>query len=233
MSLAEGKGGIGVRKPVIVGVSGGTASGKTTISEAILGHVGRDRVAFIQHDWYYRDLGHLRMEDRRRVNFDHPDALETEMLVEHLDVLCQGSTVCVPTYDFSQHVRRAETREVAPRPVVLVEGILIFVERTLREQFDIKIYVDADADLRFIRRLQRDIAERGRTVDSVIEQYLGTVRPMHLEFVESSKRHADLIVPRGGSNTIAIDMVATKVQSMVEDKDGRGLAFLAGRPWSR
>jgi uridine kinase len=233
MSLKGSKGGLGLRKPVIVGVSGGTASGKTTISEAILDHVGRERVAFIQHDWYYRDLSHLPMEDRKRVNFDHPDALETELLVAHLGALCQGRIVRVPTYDFSEHVRRTNTREIAPRPVILVEGILIFVEQTLRERFDIKIYVDADPDLRFIRRLQRDIAERGRTVDSVIEQYLGTVRPMHLEFVESSKRHADLIVPRGGSNTIAIDMVATKVQSMLEDESGQTLAFLAGRPWSR
>ena len=206
--------------PVTVGVSGGTASGKTTTSQAILDRVGRDRVAFIQHDAYYRDLGHLPLEERRLVNFDHPDALESELLVEHLDALCRGIAVQVPTYDFTTHVRRPEIRHVEPRPVILVEGILIFVEQELRERFDIKVFVDADADLRFIRRLRRDITERGRTVDSVIEQYLSTVRPMHLQFVESSKRHADVIIPRGGFNNIAIDMVATKVMSMIGTGEG-------------
>jgi uridine kinase len=201
---------------VIVGVAGGTASGKTTISEAILDRVGRQRVAFIQHDAYYRDLGHLAFEQRRQVNFDHPDALESDLLVAHLDALCRGESVQIPIYDFSLHTRRPERRRVDPKPVILVEGILIFAERALRERFDIKVYVDADADLRFIRRLRRDVSERGRTVESVIEQYLGTVRLMHLEFVEPSKRYADVIVPTGGYNTIAIDMVAARVKAMVE-----------------
>ena len=209
------------RLPVTVGVSGGTAPGKTTISQAILDRVGRDRVAFIQHDAYYRDLSHLSLEERRLVNFDHPDALESKLLAEHLDTLCRGIAVQVPTYDFTTHVRRPEIRHVEPRPVILVEGILIFVEQELRERFDIKVFVDADADLRFIRRLRRDITERGRTVDSVIEQYLSTVRPMHLQFVESSKRHADVIIPRGGFNNIAIDMVATKVMSMIGISEGQ------------
>jgi uridine kinase len=204
------------KRPVIVGVAGGTASGKTTISEAILDRVGRARVAFIQHDAYYRDLSHLSFEERCRVNFDHPDSLESDLLVAHLDVLCQGRSVQVPLYDFALHTRRAETRRVDPCPVILVEGILIFSEKALRERFDIKVYVDADADLRFIRRLRRDVSKRNRTVDSVIEQYLNTVRLMHLEFVEPSKRYADVIIPTGGYNTIAVDLVATRIRAMAE-----------------
>jgi uridine kinase len=201
---------------VVVGVAGGTASGKTTISEAILERVGRERVAHMQHDAYYRDLSHLEMQERRQVNFDHPDALETELLVAHLDALCRGESIQVPVYDFSSYVRLSETRRVDPRPVVLVEGILAFAEPELRKRLDIKVYVDTDADLRFIRRLRRDLAERQRTVDSVIEQYLETVRPMHLEFVEPSKRYADVIIPEGGFNPIAIDMVATRVAAMID-----------------
>ena len=207
-------------RSVIVGVSGGTASGKTTIFEAILDRVGRDKVAFIQHDAYYVDLSHLPVAERRKVNFDHPDALESDLLVTHLDALRRGQAVEVPVYDFSTYVRREQTRRVEPRPVILVEGILIFAERELRRRFDIKIYVDADADLRFIRRLQRDITERGRTMEAVIEQYLETVRPMHLEFVEPSKRYADVIIPTGGFNTIAIDMLATKIMAMIGNHDG-------------
>jgi uridine kinase len=203
-------------RPVIIGVSGGTASGKTTISEAILDQVGRDRVAFIQQDAYYRDLSHLSMEERRQVNFDHPDALENDLLIAHLDALCLGQAVQVPVYDFSAYVRRVETHRIEPRPAILVEGILIFVEKALRERFDIKVYVDADADLRFIRRLQRDIGERQRTLESVIDQYLHTVRPMHMEFVEPSKRYADVIIPTGGFNTIAVDMVVTKIKAMIQ-----------------
>jgi len=208
------------KRVVAVGVSGGTASGKTTVSEAILERVGRERVAFIQHDAYYRDLSHLPFEERCHVNFDHPDALETELLVRHLDALCQGQQVSVPIYDFSHHVRRSDVRIVQPRPLVLVEGILIFVEPELRRRLDIKIYVDAEADLRFIRRLQRDMEERERTVNSVIDQYVSTVQPMHLEFVEPSKRYADVIIPGGGFNEVAVDMVATKVLAMIEAAEG-------------
>jgi uridine kinase len=203
------------RPAVVVGVAGGTASGKTTISQAILDRVGRECVAHIQHDSYYRSLEHLPLEKRRKVNFDHPDALETELMVEHLDALCRGESIQVPIYDFSTYVRLPETRRVDPLPVVLVEGILVFTEPELRKRLDIKIYVDTDADLRFIRRLRRDLAERQRTVDSVIEQYLSTVRPMHLEFVEPSKRYADVIIPAGGYNPIAIDLVATRVAAMI------------------
>jgi uridine kinase len=210
------------KRSVFVGVAGGTASGKTTLSEAIVDRVGRERVALIPHDAYYRDLGHLCLEERRKVNFDHPDALESELLVSHLDALCRGDTVQVPTYDFATYVRRAETRCIDARPVILVEGILIFAEAEVRKRLDIKVYVDTDADLRFIRRLRRDISERQRTVDSVIAQYLGTVRPMHLEFVEPSKRYADVIIPEGGFNSIAIDLVATRVAAMVANDEWPG-----------
>ena len=205
-----------LKRPIIIGVAGGSGSGKTTVSHAILDRVGYQRIAFIQHDSYYRELSHLADEERTRVNFDHPDSLEHDLLIAHLDALCAGTTIDVPIYDFTRHNRRPEARRVLPHPVVLVEGILIFVEKALRDRMDVKIYVDADADLRFIRRLERDVAERGRTVQSVIEQYLSTVRPMHLEFVEPSKRYADIIIPRGGMNAVAIDMVVARVEDLLK-----------------
>ncbi len=204
-------------KPVVVGVCGGTGSGKTTVSQAILERVGRERIAYIQHDSYYRDLSHLPFAERSRTNFDHPDSLENELLVRHLRQLCAGQPAAIPVYDFTTHTRRPETRLVEPHRVVLLEGILIFADRALRRMMDVKIYVDTDADLRFIRRLQRDIAERGRTMESVVQQYLDTVRPMHLEFVEPSKRYADIIIPEGGFNTIAIDMVVARITAMLEE----------------
>lgn len=204
-------------KPVIVGVAGGTGSGKTTVSHAILERVGRDRIAYIQHDSYYRDLSHLPPEERARVNFDHPDALENELLIQHLQQLIAGRPAEIPIYDFTTHTRKKETRTVLPHRVILLEGILIFADKTLREMMDVKIYVDTDADLRFIRRLERDIAERGRTMESVIRQYLETVRPMHLEFVEPSKRYADIIIPEGGFNTIAIDMVVARIEALLQE----------------
>ncbi|MCX7840161.1 MAG: uridine kinase [Anaerolineae bacterium] len=201
---------------LLIGVAGGSGSGKTTVSQAILDRVGRDRIAYLQHDAYYRDRSALPIEERARINYDHPDSLETDLLIEHLKQLRAGRAIEMPQYDFAQHVRKAETRRVEPRTVILVEGILIFADRILREMFDIKIYVDTDADLRFLRRLQRDITERGRTVESVIAQYLETVRPMHLEFVEPSKRYADVIIPEGGFNTIAIEMVVARINAMLE-----------------
>lgn len=204
-------------KPVIVGVAGGTGSGKTTVSHAILERVGRDRIAYIQHDSYYRDLSHLPLEERARVNFDHPDALENELLIQHLQQLIAGQPAEIPIYDFTTHTRRKETRTVLPHRVILLEGILIFADKTLREMMDVKIFVDTDADIRFIRRLERDIAERGRTMESVIRQYLETVRPMHLEFVEPSKRYADIIIPEGGFNTIAIDMVVARIEALLQE----------------
>lgn len=204
-------------KPIIIGVAGGTGSGKTTVSEAILDRVGRDRIAYIQHDSYYRDRSHLPSEERARLNFDHPDALESELLVKHLNALQAGQAIEVPIYDFTTHSRMSQTRRVEPRRVILVEGILIFADKALREMMDIKIYVDTDADIRFIRRLERDITERGRTMHSVINQYLSTVRPMHLEFVEPSKRYADIIIPEGGFNVVALDMMVTQVERMINE----------------
>lgn len=201
--------------PVVIGVAGGTGSGKTTVSQAILERVGPSRIAYIQHDSYYRDLSHLSLEERAQVNFDHPAELDNELLIEHLHALCDQQPVEVPIYDFTRYNRTGETILVEPRPVVLVEGILIFSDKALRDQMDIKIYVDTDADLRFIRRLERDIKERGRMLDTVIDQYLHTVRPMHLEFVEPSKRYADIIIPRGGLNAIAIDMVVARIEGML------------------
>lgn len=203
-------------KPIILGVAGGTGSGKTTVSQAILDRVGRDRIAYIQHDSYYRDQGHLPPEERAKVNYDHPDALETELLVKHLKELQAGRIVEVPIYDFTTHTRTDSTRHVESKRVILVEGILIFAEELLRKMFDIKIYVDTDADIRFIRRLRRDISERGRTMESVVDQYLATVRPMHLEFVEPSKRYADIIIPEGGFNPVALDMVVARIKGMLE-----------------
>ena len=203
-------------RPIIIGVAGGTGSGKTTVANEILRRVGAEHIAYIPHDAYYRDLSGLSPHERERVNFDHPDSLETALLVEHLKTLRAGKAVAVPVYDFTTHTRTQRTRRVEPAPVVLVEGILVFAEPELRQVFDVRLYVDTDADVRFIRRLQRDIKERGRSVESVCEQYLSTVRPMHLEFVEPSKRYANVIIPEGGLNEVAIEMVAARIRGMLE-----------------
>ena len=205
------------RKPVIIGVAGGTGSGKTTVSQAILDRVGRDMIAYLQHDFYYKDRSRLPPEERAKINFDHPDALETEFLVQHLKELREEHPVEVPVYDFTTHTRVSQTQWVEPHRVILVEGILIFSDNALRDIMDVKIYVDTDADIRFIRRLERDITERGRTMRSVVDQYLATVRPMHLEFVEPSKRYADVIIPEGGFNPVALDMVVTRIEAMIEE----------------
>lgn len=203
------------KRPVTIGVAGGTGSGKTTVSNQILERVGHKHIAYLPHDAYYKDLSHLSNQERAQINFDHPDSLDTELLVEHVKQLQQNLPVEIPTYDFTRHMRFTETETVSAQPIILVEGILIFSEVELRKLFDIKIYVDTDADIRFIRRLKRDITERGRSADSVIEQYLSTVRPMHLKFVEPSKRYADVIVPEGGFNWVAIDMIADRIRSMM------------------
>lgn len=203
------------KKPLVIGIAGGTGSGKTTVANAVLSRVGLQRIAFLSHDAYYRDLSHLPIEERRKINFDHPDSLETELLVEHIQGLMNWQPVEVPVYDFTCHSRTSQTLHVEPRRVILVDGILIFYEPALRPLFDVKIYVDTDADLRFIRRLQRDIVERGRTTESVIQQYLNTVRPMHMEFVEPSKRYADVIIPEGGLNTVALDMVSARIEALL------------------
>ncbi|RMG72000.1 MAG: uridine kinase [Chloroflexi bacterium] len=202
-------------RPVTIAVAGGTGSGKTTISNALLERVGEQHIAYLPHDAYYKDFSHLTDEQRRQVNFDHPDALDTNLLIEHIKLLQKWQPVEVPVYDFTQDRRTDRVIKVTAQPIILVEGILIFAERRLRELFDVKIFVDTDADLRFIRRLKRDMAERGRTAESVIDQYLTTVRPMHLKFVEPSKRYADVIIPEGGFNMVAIDMIAARIRSML------------------
>ncbi|MGH2594054.1 MAG: uridine kinase [Anaerolineae bacterium] len=204
---------------IVIGVAGGTGSGKTTVAQEIVKRVRPDRLTYIQHDSYYRDWSELPLADRDHRNFDHPDSLETELLIDHLKQLREGRAIDLPVYDFRAHSRTSATRRVEPNPVILVEGILIFVEKALRDLIDVKVFVDTDADLRFIRRLKRDIAERSRTMESVIDQYLATVRPMHLEFVEPSKRYADLIIPEGGFNTVALDVVVARIEGMLTAKD--------------
>ncbi|MEA3327602.1 MAG: uridine kinase [Chloroflexota bacterium] len=205
----------GHSETMVVGIAGGTGAGKSTLATRVLENLGRDKIAHLPHDAYYRLQKDMPLEERAKINYDHPDSLETELLVEHILQLKQGHTVDMPVYNFTIHNRKKETVRVEPRQVILVEGILIFVEKPLRELFDMKIYVDTDPDIRFIRRLTRDIEERGRTMRSVINQYLKTVRPMHLDFVESSKRYADIIVPEGGFNTVALDMVIARLQSLL------------------
>lgn len=204
--------------PVIIGVAGGTGSGKTTVANAILKHVGDGRMSVLVHDAYYRDFVDLPKDILDRKNFDHPDSLETELLIRHVKALKQGMVVEAPVYDFRVHRRAPETRRVEPTRVILVEGILIFAEPELRKLFDVKIFVDTDADVRLIRRIRRDIAERGRTLESVVEQYQTTVRPMHLEFVEPSKRYADLIVPEGGENTVAMEFLFARLEQLFREE---------------
>lgn len=202
-------------EPVIVGVAGGTGSGKTTVAREILRRAGTRRIALLQHDAYYKDLSGLPQAQRALRNFDHPDALDNALLIEHLRMLKAGHPIEVPVYDFTTHTRTTQTQCVEPQPVVVLEGILIFADEALRQLMDVKIYVDTDPDIRFIRRLERDIAERGRTMDSVIQQYLATVRPMHQEFVEPSKRYADIVIPEGGFNEVAMDMIAARIRALV------------------
>ena len=202
-------------RPVALGVAGGTGSGKTTVARAILQEVGRDRISFLEQDSYYCDIEWQSDEELQRHNFDHPDALDNELLARHVEALKAGSAVEVPIYDFVTHRRIEETRKVEPRPIILLEGILLFVEPRLRSLLDFKIYVDTPSDVRFIRRLNRDLRERGRSLDDVVRQYESTVRPMHLEFVEPSKRRADVIVPQGGENRVALEMVTARLEQLL------------------
>lgn len=202
--------------PLVIGIAGGSGSGKTTVVQQILNRVGADKIAYLQHDSYYKDLTKLPPTLQKNVNFDHPHSLETELLIKHIESLRDLQPVEVPIYDFATDSRTSQTFTVTPRGVILVEGILIFAEPELRKLFDVKIFVDTDADVRFIRRLHRDITERSRTTESVIKQYQSTVRPMHLEFVEPSKRYADVIVPEGGFNTPAMDMIVARIETLLK-----------------
>ncbi len=208
--------------PIVIGVAGGSGSGKTTVANVILQRVGSHRIAYLPHDAYYRDLSELPPNQRAEVNFDHPDSLENDLLRKHILALKTWKSIELPVYDFSHHSRTDQTIHVEPQRVILVEGILIFAETALRKIFDVKIFVDTDADIRFIRRLRRDISERGRTTETVVHQYLETVRPMHLEFVEPSKRYADVIIPEGGMNAVAMDMVIARIEALLAGEDGAG-----------
>ncbi|MCA9973952.1 MAG: uridine kinase [Anaerolineales bacterium] len=202
-------------RPIVFGVAGGTASGKTTVARNILTAVGASQVAYLPHDAYYRDRSDLPLAERERLNYDHPKSLETKLLVKHIKQLLRWEPVHVPVYDFTTHLRTAETVLVEPSPIILVDGILIFTRRKLRELMDIKVFVDTDSDIRFIRRLKRDMEERGRSMPSVIEQYMHTVRPMHLKFVEPSKQFADVIIPHGGENQVAMAMVVSRLRELL------------------
>ncbi len=209
----------GRKTPLVIAIAGGSGSGKTTVAQAILNRVGKDRIAYLPHDAYYKDLKELPRIQRDQVNFDHPNSLETSLLIEHIRRLKLYEPVFLPVYDFTNHTRTDRTIRVEPKRVIIVEGILIFAEPDLRSLFDVKIFVDTDSDLRFIRRLERDITERGRTVETVIRQYMNTVRPMHMDFVEPSKRYADVIIPEGGFNTVALDMVISRIESLLVSED--------------
>jgi uridine kinase len=199
-------------KPLIIGIAGGSGSGKSTVARKVAEALSQSSVAFLDMDAYYRNFAHLPMEERKRVNWDHPEAFDTELLASQVRALCEGRSVDKPVYDFVSHTRSARTERVNPADVVVLDGILLFVDETLRTLCDIKVFVDADADIRLVRRLKRDVMKRGRTLEEVIAQYLETVHPLHLQFVEPSKRYADVIVPRGGHNTIAIEMIVAKIQ---------------------
>ena len=206
-------------KPVVIGIAGGSGSGKTTVLQRIIRTFGADPIAILDHDAYYEDLSHLPPERRAQFNFDHPDALETDLMRDHLDHLIEGETIEKPVYDFTTHTRREKTETVEPRPVILIEGILVLAEPALREQMDIKIYVDAPDDIRLMRRIRRDMEERDRSIEGILRQYERTVRPMHLEFVEPSKREADIIIPRGGHNHVAIQMLMSRIQDLLPGVD--------------
>jgi uridine kinase len=203
-------------KPIVFGVAGGTASGKTTVARSILDLVGAHRVAYLPHDAYYRDMSHLPLEKRAQQNYDHPDALESDLLARHIRDLCAGRAIQLPVYSFADYTRKPETVTVEPAPVILVDGILIFAEPELRALMDIKIFVDVEADIRLIRRIERDTRERGRTLSTTIFQYLDTVRPMDLEFVQPSRRYADVILPGGGQNRVAIEMVVARLHAILK-----------------
>ena len=204
-----------MENPLIIGVAGGSGSGKTTVIQHIVQHIGENKLSLIAHDAYYRDLKHLSFEDRAQQNFDHPAALETELLIRHLKALYSGYRIECPIYDFEQHIRKEEVLTIIPRKIILVDGILIFYEKHLRKLMNIKLFVDTDDDVRLLRRLRRDITERGRNIEGVLDQYEKFVRPMHLEFVEPTKRYADIIIPHGGENQVALQMVNALISDRI------------------
>ncbi|MBI6873953.1 uridine kinase [Clostridium aciditolerans] len=208
-----------MKRPILIGITGGTGSGKSTIAKEIYTKFNEECIAMIQQDSYYKDQSHLSMEDRTKTNYDHPNAFDTPLLVEHLKSLLDGKAIDKPIYDFEIHNRNQETIRVESREIIIVEGILVLQEKELRDLLDIKIYVDTDADVRIIRRLVRDINERGRTVDSVINQYLNVVRPMHMQFIEPTKRYADIIIPEGGHNKVAIDIMVANIKHILQKEE--------------
>jgi uridine kinase len=199
-------------KPLIIGIAGGTGSGKSTFARKVADALDASSVAFIDMDAYYNDYAHLTLDERRRINWDHPNAFDWDLLLSHLQALASGSGIQKPQYDFVRHLRSGETVAIASAEVVVIDGILLLSDARIRDLCDIKVFVDADADIRLIRRMRRDLVERGRPIDEIVEQYLTTVQPMHLEFVEPSKRYADVIVPRGGHNAVAIEMIVAKIR---------------------
>ena len=205
-----------MNKPILIGITGGTGSGKSSIADAIYSSFSNECIAMIQQDMYYKDQSHLSMEERIKTNYDHPKAFDNDLLIKHLGDLIKGVSIDKPIYDFSVHNRAKETVKVEPRSIIIVEGILVLEDERLRDLLDIKVYVDTDADIRILRRLVRDINERGRTVDSVVNQYLEVVRPMHLQFTEPTKRYADIIVPEGGQNKVAIDILVSKIKDILK-----------------
>ncbi|MCA0969992.1 uridine kinase [Halobacillus litoralis] len=206
-------------KPVVIGVAGGTGSGKTSVTRSIIQRFADKSILMIEQDYYYKDQSHLPFEERLQTNYDHPLAFDNELLIEHLNHLINQESVEKPVYDYKMHTRSDETIHVEPKEVIIVEGILVLEDERLRDLMDIKVFVDTDADVRIIRRMMRDINERGRTLDSVIEQYINVVRPMHLQFVEPTKRYSDIIIPEGGQNHVAIDLMATKIQTVLHEKE--------------
>ncbi|WP_096201387.1 uridine kinase [Bacillus sp. FJAT-45350] len=206
------------QKPVIIGVAGGTGSGKTTVAKEIFHQFNEKSIVFIEQDAYYKDQSHLSFEERLKTNYDHPLAFDNDLLVEQLKELINGRPIDLPVYDYAEHTRSKEVKPIGPKDVVILEGILILEDKRLRDLMDIKLFVDTDADLRIIRRLMRDIQERERTLDSVIKQYTEVVRPMHLQFIEPTKRYADLVIPEGGKNRVAIDLMVTKIRTIIEEK---------------
>ncbi|RMF58598.1 MAG: uridine kinase [Calditrichaeota bacterium] len=207
------------KRGILIGIAGGSGSGKTLVAETIYSDLGSNQVVVIAQDSYYRDLSHLPPEERHRQNFDHPDAIDSDLLIDQVQALLDGKAIEQPVYNFVTHTRTEETKHIGPHAIVVLEGILILDNPRLREMMDIKVYVDTDPDIRIIRRLRRDILERGRSMESVIKQYEESVRPMHLQFVEPSKRYADIIIPEGGHNWVAIDLLKTKIEALLRERE--------------